>query len=96
MIHQPSAGNDLPTHPAFAELRKSIVPGVPFIVGGYENPELFESTSSGDGAKRACLAAHPELAACVTAPGLSLATWPARSYGFRQVGYEQPAPVLKV
>lgn len=70
--------------------------GVPFVVGGHENPKLFASTSSGPGAKQACLKDHPELAACIREPGLSLATWPARSYGFKRVEFEPQPDKLKV
>lgn len=80
--------NDTPEHPSRVAL-KNHVPGVPFIVGNdIRQPELFESRGGGDGAKRACLEAHPALAACVREPGLSLATWPERSYGFKAIEFE--------
>lgn len=80
-----------PTDGLSARLRDSTMPGVPFILGGWESPEVFESTSGPQGAKRAALTAHPEIAACVREPGIALAAWPARSYEFKPVKVE-PQP----
>lgn len=87
----PEPEGDGPRSAEEEDFRRSHVPGVPFIIGGHDTPELFESTSGPEGAKRAALDRHPELKECVREPGISLATWPARSYNLKRVE-AQPQP----
>lgn len=96
MIHMP-LGEDLRNEQLeiALDLHKASV-DVPFVIGGHKTPELFEAKSGPKQAKTAALEAHPELAACVREPGLSLATWPFRSYEFKQVSFTPQPDKLEV